>query len=154
MTVGTHCDGIERHQPRSFLLMKGLLIFLAAVTLLFAYVARSVADDAIPDDYRYLARINVRPVVINCVAEIDRWIRTSARYDMFLAPDVRLLRAKVRAFRGIDGVAGSGPRVDSTVTVRASARVRPRGAWLPVTAKCKIWHTHVVGVMIQPSELR
>lgn len=134
--------------------MKGLLIFLSALTLLFAYAARSSADDAIPEDYRYLARINVRPVVINCVAEIDRWIRTSAKFDMFLAPDVRLLRAKVRAFRAIDGSAGTGPSVDSTVSVRGSARLRPRGAWLPVMAKCSIWHSHVVGIAMTPLEVR
>ncbi|WP_396333385.1 BspC domain-containing protein [Burkholderia anthina] len=134
--------------------MKGPLIFLATLMLLLAYAARSSADDAIPDDYRYLARINVRPVVIHCVAEIDRWIRTSAKYDMFLAPDVRLLRAKVRAFRGMEDRSGGGPLVDSMVTVRASARLRPRGAWLPVTAKCGIWRTHVVSVMLKPSDLR
>lgn len=134
--------------------MKGLLIFLASSMLLFAYAARSSADAAIPDDYRYLARINVRPVVINCVAGIDRWIRTSAKYDMFLAPDVRLLRAKVRALRGLEDRSGSGPLVDSTVTVRASARLRPRGAWIPVAAKCGIWRSHVVGVAMKPLALR
>ncbi|WP_244108721.1 BspC domain-containing protein [Burkholderia anthina] len=134
--------------------MKGLLIFLATLMLLFVHVARSNADDSIPEDYRYLARINVRPVVINCVAEIDRWIRTSAKYDMFLAPDVRLLRAKVRAFRGMEDHANTEPLVDSTVTVRASARLRPRGAWVPVIARCKVWRTHVVSVALTPLELR
>ncbi|AXF23975.1 hypothetical protein CUJ89_26840 [Burkholderia pyrrocinia] len=132
--------------------MKGLLIFLSALMLLFAYAARSSADDTISEDYRYLARINVRPVVINCVAEIDRWIRTSAKFDMFLAPDVRLLRAKVRAFRAIDGSADNGPSVDSTVTIRASARLRPRAAWIPVKARCNIWRTRVVGIAMKPME--
>ncbi|MCA8024830.1 BspC domain-containing protein [Burkholderia cepacia] len=130
--------------------MKGLLIFPATLLLLFASVARLRAEDAIPEDYRYLASINVRPVVINCVAEIDRWIRTSAKYDMFLAPDVRLLRAKVRAFSRIEDRSGSGPLVDSTVTVRASARLRSRSAWVPVAAKCEIWRSHVVGIVMKP----
>ncbi|MBY4868577.1 hypothetical protein DIE14_33980 [Burkholderia sp. Bp9017] len=134
--------------------MKGLLFILATLLLLFVSVARLRAEDTIPEDYRYLARMNVRPIVIDCVAEIDRWIRTSAKYDMFLAPDVRLLRAKVRAFRGMEDHSNSEPLVDSTVTVRASARLRPRGAWLPVTAKCKIWRAHVVSVMLKPSDLR
>lgn len=120
--------------------------FPATLLLLFASVARLRAEDAIPGDYRYLASINVRPVVINCVAEIDRWIRTSAKYDMFLAPDVRLLRAKVRACR-IEDRSGSGPLVDSTVTVRASARLRSRSAWVPVAPKCEIWRSHVVGIV-------
>ena len=132
--------------------MKGPLIFLSALMLLFAYAARSSADDTIPEDYRYLARINVRPVVINCVAEIDRWIRTSSKYDMFLAPDVRLLRAKVRAFRAIDGSADNEPSVDSTVTIRASARLRSRAAWIPVKARCNIWRTHVVGIAMKRME--
>ena len=134
--------------------MKGLLIFLATLLLLFASVARLRADDAIPEDYRYLARMNVRPIVINCVAEIDRWIRTSSKYDMFLAPDVRLLRAKVRAFRGMEDRSSSEPMVDSTVAVRASVRLRPRGAWIPVIAKCKVWRAHVVSVLLKPSDLR
>ncbi|MPV66904.1 BspC domain-containing protein [Burkholderia sp. BE17] len=134
--------------------MKGLLIFLVTLLLLFVSVARVRAEDTIPEDYLYLARMNVRPIVIHCVAEIDRWIRTSAKYDMFLAPDVRLLRAKVRAFRGTEGQSNSEPLVDSTVTVRASARLRPRGAWIPVTAKCKVWRAHVVSVMLKPSELQ
>ncbi|KWF21296.1 BspC domain-containing protein [Burkholderia pseudomultivorans] len=132
--------------------MKGLLIFLSASMFLFAYAARSSADDTFPEDYRYLARINVRPVVINCVAEIDRWIRTSAKYDMFLAPDVRLITAKVRAFRAVESQAASGPSVDSTVTIRASARLRPRAAWIPVKARCNIWRTHVVGIAMKPLE--
>ncbi|HDR9769727.1 TPA: hypothetical protein QDC27_005215 [Burkholderia cepacia ATCC 25416] len=120
--------------------------------LLFAYAARSSADDTIPEDYRYLVRINVRPVVINCVAEIDRWIRASSKYDMFLAPDVRLLRAKVRAFRAIDGSADNEPSVDSTVTIRASARLRSLAAWIPVKARCNIWRTHVVGIAMKRME--
>ncbi|WP_244135752.1 MULTISPECIES: BspC domain-containing protein [Burkholderia] len=117
-------------------------------------VARLRAEETIPQDYRYLARMHVRPVVIHCVAEIDRWIRTSAKYDMFLAPDVRLQRAEVRAFRGMEDQSSNEPLADSTVTVRASARLRPRGAWIPVTAKCKVWRTHVVSVMLKPSELQ
>ncbi|KVE77500.1 hypothetical protein LGM43_28190 [Burkholderia seminalis] len=132
--------------------MKGPLIFLCALMLLFAYAARSSADDTIPEDYRYLVRINVRPVVINCVAEIDRWIRASSKYDMFLAPDVRLLRAKVRAFRAIDGSADNEPSVDSTVTIRASARLRSLAAWIPVKARCNIWRTHVVGIAMKRME--
>lgn len=132
--------------------MKGPLIFLSALMLLFAYAARSSADVTIPEDCRYLASINVRPIVIHCVVEIDRWIRTSSKYDMFLTPDGRLLRAKVRAFRAIDGGADNGLSVDSTGTIRASARLRQRAAWLPVKAKCDIWRTHVAGIAMKPME--
>ncbi|GAB7522109.1 hypothetical protein PBS_10930 [Paraburkholderia sp. 2C] len=80
--------------------MKGLVVPIALAGLLLILQAASSraqdAQDAIPEDYAYLTHINVRPAVINCIAEIDRWIRTAARYDTFLAPDVRLLKAKVR----------------------------------------------------------
>ncbi len=130
--------------------MKSLLILVSVSMFLFAYAARSRADQTIPEYYRYLARINVRPAVIKCVAEIDRWIRTSAQYDMFIAPDGRLLKAKVRAFRAIEGRTARGPSVDSMVSIRASARLRPSGAWIPVSAKCSAWRSHIVGMTIKP----
>lgn len=77
--------------------MKGLVVPIALTgALLILQTASSRAQDAIPEDYAYLTHINVRPAVINCIAEIDRWIRTATRYDTFLAPDVRLLKAKIR----------------------------------------------------------
>ncbi|WP_372585113.1 BspC domain-containing protein [Burkholderia cenocepacia] len=118
---------------------------------LFTYAARSRADQTIPEYYRYLARINVRPAVIKCVAEIDRWIRTSAQYDMFIAPDGRLLKARARVFRAIEGPTARGPSVDSMVTIRASARLRPSGAWIPVSAKCSALRSHIVAITIKPS---
>ncbi|HTH59802.1 MAG TPA: hypothetical protein VL689_06550 [Paraburkholderia sp.] len=77
--------------------MKGFVVPIALTgALLILQTASSRAQDAIPEDYAYLTHINVRPAVINCIAEIDRWIRTATRYDTFLAPDVRLLKAKIR----------------------------------------------------------
>ncbi|APR38963.1 BspC domain-containing protein [Paraburkholderia sp. SOS3] len=77
--------------------MKGFVVPIALTgALLILQAASSHAQDAIPEDYAYLTHINVRPAVINCIAEIDRWIRTATRYDTFLAPDVRLLKAKIR----------------------------------------------------------
>ncbi|MEP9325150.1 hypothetical protein PPMP20_18735 [Paraburkholderia phymatum] len=107
-----------------------------------------------PDDYAYLARLHVRPSVINCIAEIDRWIRTTSRYDMFLAPDRRVLKAKVDQSTGLfAGNNGSQP-VESTVSMRAFAHVRGRQSWIPVVAKCGVWRDHVVGVSLQQIEGR
>ncbi|QYD73688.1 hypothetical protein KZJ38_29230 [Paraburkholderia edwinii] len=76
--------------------MKGFVVPIALTgALLLLQAASSQAQDEIPEDYAYLTHINVRPAVINCIAEIDRWIRTATRYDTFLAPDVRLLKAKI-----------------------------------------------------------
>jgi hypothetical protein len=135
--------------------MKGFVVPIALTgALLILQAASSHAQDEIPEDYAYLTHINVRPAVINCIAEIDRWIRTATRYDTFLAPDVRLLKAKIRdvdrsstpasaaqnATLGTTrGVAQSSPQpvtpqpatpqpaapqVDSTVTIHGSARTR------------------------------
>lgn len=77
--------------------MKGFVVPIALTgAFLIFQTASSHAQDEIPEDYAYLTHINVRPAVINCIAEIDRWIRTATRYDTFLAPDVRLLKAKIR----------------------------------------------------------
>ncbi|OUL79462.1 hypothetical protein CA601_34820 [Paraburkholderia hospita] len=110
--------------------------------------AFSQPQPATPDDYAYLARLHVRPSVINCVAELDSWIRSAARYDMFLAPDRHVLKAKVEA-GARSFTASASHTVESTVTLRAFARLRPKSGWVPVIAKCAFWHQHVVGVSVQ-----
>lgn len=118
----------------------------------FCSTAFSQSQTDVPDDYAYLTRLHVRPAVINCIAELDRWIRTTSRYDMFLAPDRRVLKANVDDGNDMfSGNSGAQP-VESTVTMRAFARARSKQSWIPVVAKCGIWHEHVVGVSLQKYE--
>jgi len=130
--------------------MKSITALLGIVTLAwFCTSAFSQSQADVPDDYAYLARLHVRPAVINCIAELDRWIHTTSRYDMFLAPDRRVLNARVNEAGGLfDGSNGS-QTVESTVSMRAFARVRNRQSWIPVVAQCGVWHEHVVGVSLQ-----
>ena len=89
---------------------------------------------------------------IGHIAELDRWIRTTSRYDMFLAPDRRVLNARVDDGSGLfSGSNGSQP-VESTVTMRAFARLHGKQMWIPVIAKCGIWRERVVGVSLQKYE--
>ncbi|CAD6507063.1 BspC domain-containing protein [Paraburkholderia sabiae] len=135
--------------------MKSITALLGIFSLIwFCTSAFSQTGADVPDDYAYLSRLHVRPAVINCIAELDRWIRTTSRYDMFLAPDRRVLKAKVEQGTGMfAGNNGSQP-VESTVSMRAFARVHARQAWIPVIAKCGIWREHVVGVSLQQIESR
>jgi hypothetical protein len=58
----------------------------------------------------------MHPATSDCIAELDGWIRTTSRYDMFLAPDRRVLNARVDDGRGLfSGSNGSQP-VELTVT--------------------------------------
>ncbi|MBP0590905.1 hypothetical protein J8I87_14525 [Paraburkholderia sp. LEh10] len=120
----------------------------------FCSSAFSQSQADVPDDYAYLARLHVRPAVINCIAELDNWIRTTSRYDMFLAPDRRALKAKVDENDGLFSGNKGPQQVESTVTMRAFARVRSKQSWIPVVAKCGIWREHVVGVSMQQYEGR
>lgn len=71
---------------------------------------------------------------------------------MFLAPDRRVLRAKVDDGSGIFSGDNGSQTVESTVTMRAFAHVRDKQKWLPVVAKCGISHEQVVGVSMQKYE--
>ncbi|SIT37345.1 conserved exported hypothetical protein [Paraburkholderia piptadeniae] len=116
--------------------------------------SQSQPQTDVPDDYAYLTRLHVRPAVINCIAELDRRIRTTSRYDMFLAPDRRVLKAGIDGGSGIFSGNNGAQSVESTVTMRAFARVRSKQSWIPVVAKCGIWREHVVGVSLQKYEGR
>jgi hypothetical protein len=136
--------------------MKSLTALLGIFGLVwFCTSALSQTEADVPDDYAYLTRLHVRPAVINCIAELDRWIHTTSRYVMFLAPDRRVLNARVDndsdTFAGSNG---SPQAVESTVSMRAFARVRNKQSWIPVVAKCGIWREHVVGVSLQQVEGR
>ncbi|MEM5438835.1 BspC domain-containing protein [Paraburkholderia diazotrophica] len=134
---------------KSITALSGILCLIWFCSTAFS---QSPSQADVPDDYAYLTRLHVRPAVINCIAELDRWIRTTSRYDMFLAPDRRVLKARVDGGSGIfSGNNGAQP-VESTVTMRAFARVRSKQSWIPVVAKCGIWHEHVVGVSLQKYE--
>jgi len=130
------------------------LFGIACLTLLCAAAYSQSTPDAadIPDDYAYLARLHVRPTVINCIAELDRWIHSTSRYDMFLAPDRRVLNAKVDTTGGLFASKQGSQPVESTVTMRAFARLRSKDAWIPVVAQCGIWREHVVGVTLKQIE--
>jgi hypothetical protein len=135
--------------------MKSITALLGIFSLIwFCTSAFSQTEADVPDDYAYLARLHVRPAVINCIAELDRWIRTTSRYDMFLAPDRRVLNAKVDNDGGLFAGSNGSQPVESTVSMRAFARVHTRQAWIPVVAKCGIWREHVVGVSLQQIESR
>jgi hypothetical protein len=120
----------------------------------FCTSAFSQTEADVPDDYAYLARLHVRPAVIGCIAELDRGIRTTSRYDMFLAPDRRVLKAKVDDSADLFAGSNGSQQVESTVSMRAFARVRNRQAWIPVVAKCGVWREHVVGVSLQQIDSR
>jgi hypothetical protein len=132
------------------------LLGIACLTLLCAGAySQSAPDNSdIPEDYAYLARLHVRPTVINCIAELDRWIHGTSRYDMFLAPDRRVLNAKVDESGGMFTNAQGPQPVESTVTMRAFARLRTKESWIPVVAQCGIWREHVVGVTLKQIEKR
>ena len=133
--------------------MKSMTALLGIFSLIwFCTSAFSQTEADVPDDYAYLTRLHVRPAVIGCIAEFDRWIRTTSRYDMFLAPDRRVLKAKVEAGSGMFAGSNGSQQVESTVSMRAFARVRNRQAWIPVVAKCGLWRQHVVGVSLQRIE--
>ncbi|SDJ43701.1 hypothetical protein SAMN04487926_15038 [Paraburkholderia steynii] len=130
--------------------MKSITALLGVFSLVwFCTSAFSQSQTDVPDDYAYLTRLHVRPTVINCIAELDRWIRTTSRYDMFLAPDRRVLKAKVNEDGGLFSGSNGSQQVESTVSMRAFARVRSRQSWMPVIAQCGVWHEHVVGVSLQ-----
>ncbi|MBN3753783.1 hypothetical protein G3N95_12600 [Paraburkholderia sp. Tr-20389] len=135
--------------------MKSITALLGIFSLIwFCTSAFSQTEADVPDDYAYLARLHVRPSVINCIAEIDRWIRTTSRYDMFLAPDRRVLKANVDEGTGLFAGNNGSQQVESTVSMRAFAHVRGRQSWIPVVAKCGVWREHVVGVSLQQIEGR
>jgi hypothetical protein len=143
-------------QQGATFLMKSIsaLLGIACLTLLCAAAYSQSAPDEtdIPEDYAYLARLHVRPTVINCIAELDQWIHSTSRYDMFLAPDRRVLNAKVDENGGMFSNAQGSQPVESTVTMRAFARLRSKESWIPVVAQCGIWREHVVGVTLKQPE--
>ena len=51
--------------------------------------------DPSKEDYAYLTRMQVPEPVIRCVAAFDRWVAMTHKYDTFIVPDRRVLRAKV-----------------------------------------------------------
>jgi hypothetical protein len=133
--------------------MKSITAVLGIVCLIwFCTSAFSQSQADVPDDYAYLTRLHVRPSVINCIAEFDRWIRTTSRYDMFLAPDRRVLKANIDEGSGMFAGSNGAQPVEQTVTMRAFARLRNKQSWIPVVAKCGIWREHVVGVSMQQYE--
>ncbi|WP_109483575.1 hypothetical protein [Paraburkholderia sp. C35] len=137
--------------------MKSITALLGIVSLIWFCTnafPQSPSQPDVPDDYAYLSRLHVRPAVINCIAELDRWIRTTSRYDMFLAPDRRVLNAKVDDSDGMFSGSNGAQQVESTVSMRAFAHVRNRQSWIPVVAQCGLWREHVVGVSLEQVDSR
>ncbi|MEX3935301.1 hypothetical protein AB4Y32_26490 [Paraburkholderia phymatum] len=134
---------------KSIIAVSGILGLIWFCSTAFS---QSQPQTDVPDDYAYLTRLHVRSAVINCIAELDRWVRTTSRYDMFLAPDRRVLKANVDGGSGIFSGSNGAQSVESTVTMRAFARLRSKQSWIPVVAKCGIWREHVVGVSLRKYE--
>jgi hypothetical protein len=141
--------------PRTFTRMKSLpLVFgliLCASLCQFSQLGHAQESPApSQEDYAYLTRMHVPEPVIRCVAAFDRWVALTPKYDTFIVPDRRVLRAKIDSDTSIFS-AGNPIPVDEVIAMRAFAKVRGRSQWTRVDSRCGVRDGRVVGVSLTPN---
>jgi hypothetical protein len=141
------------HQPPgTFSRMKSLpLVFgLLLCASLYQLSHAQETPDPSQEDYAYLTRMHVPEPVIRCVAAFDRWVEITPKYDTFIVPDRRVLRAKIDNDTTIFS-AGNPVPVDEVIAMRAFAKVRGKSEWTRVDSRCGVRDGRVVGVSLTPN---
>jgi hypothetical protein len=129
-------------------LVFGLL--LCASIVQFSHAQTTEMPDPAKEDYAYLTRMHVPEPVIRCVAAFDRWVAMTPKYDTFIVPDRRVLRAKVDNDTTIFSAVNPIP-VDEVIAMRAFAKIRGKSQWTRVDSRCGVREGRVVGVSLTPN---
>lgn len=99
---------------------------------------------------RYLrSTLHIHNDVAECVASLNRSMAKNRRYDRLVQLDRYVIHASVRHNDQIFSVAKPVP-VDTTVTLKGSARVRGQWVWQSVTTRCGLRHGRVVAISVEP----
>jgi hypothetical protein len=131
----------------------GPLVFgliLCASIVQFSHAQTTKTPGPLKEDYAYLTRMHVPDPVIRCVAAFDRWVAMTPKYDTFIVPDRRVLRAKVDNNTTIFSAVNPIP-VDEVIAMRAFAKVRGKSQWTRVDSRCGVREGRVVGVSLTPN---
>ncbi|KMZ12759.1 hypothetical protein BHUM_03350c [Candidatus Burkholderia humilis] len=125
---------------------------LAALVLSASMVQFVRAQDtpSWPEDYSYLTKLHVSDVVVQCVAEFDRWVEHAPKYDTLIVPDRRVLSAKIDSETPILSIGNPVP-VDQVIVMRAFAKARDTANWTRVDSRCGVRDGQVVGVSLTPN---